>query len=412
VAGLVGHLVFQLAPAVREVGETPSARDYASYHYAVQAAADGLDPYDVGDLGRLSRAEKTRRTVQPYFYPPPFLLTQLWSLPLTLTQGYWGSLLLNEALLAGCLAVAVRAFGVGMPAVALLLTTFSPIPDNAWMGQANLIALFPALLGLALARTRPWAGGVLVGAAAMFKMSPALFLLWWALRREWRPVAAAVGTAVGLSLLTLPLVDLPTQVRFYTEVLPGFGRGDYHGLTVPISLPANHSVPDLFARLWPGPTPTSMSDRALLASRLVSLALLAGWAWRFWRPPPGADAAAEAACALGALTVLMVVLPAYTYEHHLVFLLLPVGLLLGLRPLWLVVPAWFFLAWPLDWLRWTQRFTGLDELLRESKFIAEALVFGLLLWGRSAPAASGARGAVPEAHPTVRPEAEAGHDGG
>lgn len=363
--GLLGHVLLQLAPAIREVRETPSARDYASYYYAVVEAARGGDPYDVAALGKLSRKDGTRRTVQPYFYPPPFLLTQVWALPLSLVQGYWGMLLLNELLLAGCLWLAVGAFGVPLPAVAALLWAYSPIPDNAWMGQANLIALFPALAGLAAARTRPWLGGVLVGAAAMFKMSPALFLLYWALRRQWRPVAAAVATAIGLTLLSLPLVNLSAQVEFYREVLPGFGRGDYHGLTVPISLPANHSVPDLFDRVWPGPTPTSMSAPALLASRVVTLLLLGAWAWRFRRP--GAEAAA-----LGALTILMTVLPAYTYEHHLVFLLLPVGLAATLVPLWVWIPLGFFLAWPLEWLRAAQQaLPALGDLLRESKFLAE-----------------------------------------
>ncbi len=364
--GLIGHAVLQLGPAIREVAETPSARDYASYYYAAVVAADGGDPYDVKALGKASRKDGTRRTVQPYFYPPPFLLTQVWALPLSLVQGYWASLVLNEALLAGSLWVCVSAFGVGMPAVALLLCTFTPIPDNAWMGQANLIALFPALLGLAIARKRPWLGGVLVGAAAMFKMSPALFLLYWAVRREWRPVLAAIATAIGLSVLTLPLVHFPYQLSFYRDVLPGFGTGDYHGLTVPISLPANHSVPDLYARLWPGPTPTSMSNTALLASRCSALLLLGAWVWRFRRP--GNEAAA-----LGALTILMTVLPAYTYEHHLVFLLLPVGLALGTLPLWAFVPAYFFLAWPLDWLRAVQQAApAIGDLLRESKTLAEA----------------------------------------
>ena len=375
--GLVGHAVFQLAPAIREVAQTPSARDYASYYYATVVAAEGGDPYDVRALGKASRSEGTRRTVQPYFYPPPFLLTQVWALPLTLAQGYWTSLVLNEALLAGSLWLCVSTFGVAMPAVALLLWTFSPIPDNAWMGQANLIALFPALAGLALARRHPWLGGVLVGAAAMFKMSPALFLLYWALRREWRPVLAAIITAVGLSVLTLPLVHLAYQIEFYRDVLPGFGKGDYHGLTVPISLPANHSVPDLYARLWPGPTPTSMSATALLASRLSTLALLGAWAWRFRRP-------GDEPAAIGALTLLMTVLPVYTYEHHLVFLLLPVGLAMGTVPGWVFAPLYFFLAWPLEWLRAAQQaLPPIGDLLRESKTLAEGGILLALFIARS-----------------------------
>ena len=45
-------------------------------------------------------------------------------------------------------------------------------------------------------------------------------------------------------------------------------------------------------------------------------------------PAPAASAGVAAdRCALGALTILMTILPVYTYEHHLVFLLLPVTVL-------------------------------------------------------------------------------------
>ena len=36
-------------------------------------------------------------------------------------------------------------------------------------------------------------------------------------------------------------------------MLPTFATGHYHGLTVRISLPANHSIPDLLNQVWPGP---------------------------------------------------------------------------------------------------------------------------------------------------------------
>ncbi len=55
----------------------------------------------------------------------------------------------------------------------------------------------------------PWSGpraaaAASWGAAAMAKMSPALYLVGWLSRRQWRPVVTAGGTAIGLSLLALP----------------------------------------------------------------------------------------------------------------------------------------------------------------------------------------------------------------
>jgi hypothetical protein len=379
VLGVLFHLWFGLRPAWERVVESPSGRDFASYYYAVQVAADGGDPYDTDRMEAMARAEHTRGSVHPYFYPPPFLLTMAWALPLPLANAYVGMLVVNELLLAATVVLCLTGFGVAPWAVALLLATYSPIPDNAWMGQANLLALVPALLGLAMAPRRPILGGVLVGVAGMLKMSPALFLLYWALKGKWRPVVAAVVTAIALSVATLPLVGLDAQLRFYTEILPGFSSGDYHGLTVPITLPANHSIPDLFNQLWPGPTKFRLSDAAQTGTLVATLAALALWAFRF-RGPATED---PDPAAIGALSVLMVVLPVYTYEHHLVFLLPALAIAATLRPGPAVLIVGFFLAWPLDWLRGAQKAVPvLAPLLKESKFLAEVGLFALLLAGR------------------------------
>ena len=54
--------------------------------------------------------------------------------------------------------------------LATLALCFTPITDNAKMGQANLLVLLAGVLGLWLR------SGVSVGVAAMAKMSPALYL--------------------------------------------------------------------------------------------------------------------------------------------------------------------------------------------------------------------------------------------
>jgi alpha-1,2-mannosyltransferase len=378
VLGIVAHLAFGLRPAWEKVTSAPSARDFASYYYAVQVAADGGDPYETSALDRAARADHTRKGVHPYFYPPPFLLAMTWALPLPLSSAYLGMLLLNELLLLGVVTVCIRSFNVAPWAAGLLLAAYSPIPDNAWMGQANLLALFPMLLGLAVAGKRPVAGGVLVGMAGMLKMSPALFLVYWVIQGRWRPVLAAMATAVGLSLLTLPLVGLDAQLRFYTEVLPGFPKGDYHGLTVPITLPANHSIPDLLNAVWPGPTRFRLSETAQAVGTAITLAMLAVWAYRF-RGPPARDPDPGA---VAALTVLMVITPVYTYEHHLVFLLPAVGVVLTRRAGPVVWLAAAMLACPLDWVRAAQSaLPWASAFIKEGKFVAELVVFWAALRG-------------------------------
>ncbi len=403
VIGLLGHLFVQAGPAWKKVHAGGAGRDFASYYSAADVALHGGDPYENPSLDAAAREDHTRKSVNPYFYPPPFLLTVSWIGPFSLQSAYEAWFFVNEALLFAVLAVGVVAFEVPVWAVAALLWTWSPIPDNAWMGQANLLALLPALLGLAVAKRRPVAGGILVGTAAMLKMSPALFLGWWLMQRNWRAVLAAMGTAVGLSLAALPLVGWAPTLRFYTEVLPGFSKGDYHGLKVPISLEANHSIPDLMDRAFPGPG-SILSETAQHASTAIVAVLLAIWAWRAWR-------ATEPAAVVGALAVLMVATPVYTYEHHLVFLLVAMGTAAGLA--WRRVVAdwrggrraaagavglalvftWFVLAWPLPMLRGAQAMLPKDLawVTRESKTLGEAALFAMLLWfaGRRTAGAAG-----------------------
>lgn len=401
VLGLVGHLLLQAIPAWRSIEKAPSARDFASYYYAVQVAEAGGDPYDTETMEKLARSERTRKQVHPFFYPPPFLVAMSWVAPFKLFSAYKAMFVLNEVLLFGCLGASMLFFGVPSWAIALLLWTWSPIPDNVWMGQANLLALLPALVGLGLAAKRPGLAGALVGTAAMLKMSPALFLLHWAIQRRWRAVGAAVGAAVAWSIVALPWAGIAEQSRFYLEILPGFGKGDYHGLTVPISLPANHSIPDLADRLFPNPG-RLLSDQARYASLGLTAVLLAAWAAR-------ARIAQHESAILGALTVLMVAIPVYTYEHHLVFLLATVGIAAGLvqraaamdkaaqRPYraaarWITLAlCWFFLAWPLPWLRGAQATfpTEWGWAFRESKTMAEAGLFLLLLVHARSPSAQG-----------------------
>ncbi len=355
-------------PAWNKVSKAKSGRDYATYHYAVAEALDGGDPYDTRALSKRARAEKTRKSVHPYFYPPPFLALMTWADLVDLATGYKSFFVLNQLALFGCLVVFRRWFGAPWVLLGVLALSFTPITDNAKMGQANVLVMLAAVAGL-------WrSSGALVGAAAMAKMSPALYLFAWVARRKWRPVMSAVLFAVLSSVLVLPLVGFDAQWRFYTDILPGFSSGHYHGLKVPISLPANHSIPDLFHQYWPGSDAQTLSSTAQWGSKLVTLLLLAGLTWiaRLRRDSLGN------AGVYGACTVLLLITPVYTYEHHLVMALFPAAvvgtaLLDGRLGRWgwvAAIPAYFFTAWPLYWLRPAQDVVpDLHWWLQESKFM-------------------------------------------
>jgi hypothetical protein len=70
-------------------------------------------------------------------------------------------------------------------------------------------------------------------------------------------------------------------------------------------------------QIWPG-TPAGLALPARLLSTLLAFGLLGGLAWLFREPQADRFARAAQASAFG---VLLLLLPVYTYEHHLVFAL-------------------------------------------------------------------------------------------
>ena len=78
VLGLLGHAIFQARPAWEKVSAGGGGRDFASYYYAAQVALEGGDPYDTPALSAAAVADHTRRSVHPFFYPPPFLFSVAW----------------------------------------------------------------------------------------------------------------------------------------------------------------------------------------------------------------------------------------------------------------------------------------------------------------------------------------------
>jgi len=402
---LVGHLALAVAPAWRGVERRQHGADFASYYYAVRAAEEGASPYERSNLERIARADQTRKRVNPFFYPPPFLLTVLWSARFDLHTAFEVWFWINE----GFLAVALfalwrwwRPLGPAVPAaLAAVAALASPIRANLVIGQANLVVFALVLLGMALAhplsgrrprRAAEIAGGALVGAACMLKMSPAFFVAWWLLRRRWLAVASAAAAALLLSVAALPVLSPAAQLYFYTDVLPGFSAGRYPELSLPVDLFGNHSLPNLLHEILGGGGALSAAGRVLARASLPAFA--AGLAWAFRREPADAMAIAGQFAAVAAAALLA---PVFTYEHHTIWLIpaaaVSAAALAAGRldwrwaiPIVLAAAAW---CWDLADLRaWAHRAGAAFAAIRELKFAAIAVFFAVSVCvGRSRPAA-------------------------
>ena len=389
---LAWHVAVVASPAWTSVAPDQSGRDFASYYYAVRVAGDGGDPWKRGALGAEAREDATRRGVHPFLYPPPFLATVWWTSAMQLGPAFHAWFWLDEIFaLAAALALwrAWRGLGPWIGAlVALVGALMTAVPNNHAMGQANFLPLaLVCAAWWAEEEDEPLFAGALVGIACMLKMSPALYVVVWLAQRKWRQVGAAVGVAVLVSLLTLPLVGPAHQLRFFVEVLPTFSSGGYNGLGVPINLFGNHSFPNLVDRVFPGDR-FGLAPTARWISTAFALVSVTALAWGFRHPTP--DPLARAARA-GAVGVLLLLVPVYTYEHHLVWafpaaIAAIVAILSGRLPEWvaaLVGAAVAILAFDLDILReitTLHKHTLLASFTAEAKTGALVVLLGVNAW--------------------------------
>jgi hypothetical protein len=377
-------------------GETGGA-DFASYYYAALEAMGGGSPYDVAALNDLAGRDSGEFfAVQPYFYPPPFLLLLSWVGELRLSESLRIWFVLNEVALVGLFFVLVTwgrklaDMNSSPVALAILALAFSgsTFAVNLSLGQANLFVMVAAITGVGCVENRrPWFGGGLVGLACIAKMSPALFILWWCLEGRWRAVAAACGAALLASVLVLPITGPEVQVLFYSEVLPGFASGDYNGLRMPVGIMGNHSIPNLFHQLLSDGPQLSAAARSF--SRVATIALLCGlgWSLRTGEPAEQPSDALGRAARVSLIAIALIVIPVFAYEHHLVwavpaFAVAGVAILEGrLARAWAAPLFISWLAWATDPALLREPYHALREVggpvasllglaLQEAKFVA------------------------------------------
>jgi alpha-1,2-mannosyltransferase len=154
---------------------------------------------------------------------------------------------------------------------------------------------------------RLWTAGTLagvgVGLAAAIKVTPALFIGYFVVTRQWRTAAVATGTALGATLVTFTVMG-SDAATYFTSIMLDTGRiGE-------VDATANQSLAGLLARLYDSPTtPTLM----WLAFALLLLAV--GLTRAITAHQEGDEVAAFTIVGLTANAVSPI-----SWSHHLVFL--------------------------------------------------------------------------------------------
>jgi alpha-1,2-mannosyltransferase len=125
-----------------------------------------------------------------------------------------------------------------------LLITFSffPVYYSLYMGQVNaLLFLCVALVLYFTRRGRPWCAGFFIALAALVKIFPAVLIVFFAARRQFKSVVAAMVSIIVLGAVSLTVCNASLYVTYMSQVLPRLAEGG--------AFYRNQGLGGLFARL-------------------------------------------------------------------------------------------------------------------------------------------------------------------
>ncbi|MFC8504250.1 glycosyltransferase 87 family protein [Pedococcus sp. NPDC057267] len=289
--------------------------DLEVYVAGGRAVLDGVDLYSVVVTNGLNG-------ILRFTYPP---FAAIIFVPLALLGAAAGFMFTAVSAVAYVVVVVLsgRSAGLSRWQTGFLLAlglALEPVQRTILFGQVNLVLMAMVLLDTLVARSR-WRG-VLLGLAAGVKLTPAVVIVWYLLRREYRAAATAAGTTA--MTVVVGWVLLPRDSRtFWFHTLTARGR-----FGPEVRLWGNQSVSavlDRATQLHDVPAPLLTALTATLSLVLMALAVLA--ARRAVRV--GNDLAALVAIGLGGLLVAPV-----SWTHHYVWVMPALAVLLGAK-------AWF-----------------------------------------------------------------------
>jgi alpha-1,2-mannosyltransferase len=311
--------------------------DLDVYREAGRYALHHRDPYSPGFGDSL-------RIKLPFTYPPfaALLLIPLALVPKTPLLVGWTALCVGLLIVLTFLAVrpALLARGwthpVVLAAAAGVLVWAVPVAQTISYGQVNLILVAACLLDCGVSPLVPAnRRGVLVGIATAIKLTPGIFIVYFAVTRQWAAAARASATAAVCALVAFVVYPGPSREYWLHLVFDAKRPGSpaYYG---------NQSLLSLLERL-----------HVVWLWLPLGLALGGVGLWRAARAHrAGAEVTAVALVGLTALVVSPI-----SWQHHGVWIVLAAGALIvwatTLRRAAVAALGFGLFLFPLDF--WGQR---------------------------------------------------------
>lgn len=265
----------------------------------------------------------------PFTYPPAAAIIFA---PLSLIPFALASTLITAATVVSLLVVlylAVRSLGLKVAggdrwlllgALLPLALLIEPVRQTLGFGQVNVLLMVLVALDC-LTTTKRWPRGVLIGLAAAVKLTPAAFILFFVVRRDWRGAAYTIAGFVVVTALGF-ILDPHDSVLYWTKLV--FNSGRIGG----IDYAGNQSLLAVITRAHVPASMTTVVWGLLVIATLVVAAI--GMRRAF--------TAGQVVFALGLNAVAELLCSPISWSHHWVWAA-PLFLSLG-------VLAWRTKAWP------------------------------------------------------------------
>lgn len=210
-----------------------------------------------------------------------------------------------------------RRLALGLAPWAALAASelLEPFRETLYEGQVNAVLMALVALDVLAVPESSRLRGVLCAVAASFKLTPAIALAVFLIRREWRAAATMAGTAAGITAACW-LADPESSWRFFASAMldpSRTGFAEYAG---------NQNLRGTIARLLPEPWWTP------LWAVCAALVLAGGWLvcrrlerLRATDGPAHCDQGVILALELGAVMVTGLLVSPVSWSHHWVWAL-------------------------------------------------------------------------------------------
>ena len=212
--------------------------DFPNYYMAARLVHEGYDTSRMYEWTWIER-EKDHRGVDDRVIGllpiTPFSTLAVWPIaelkPLT-AKHVW--IVFNLLLLIPMAWMLRRMTGLSYARIVLVFALSFPLQRNLLYGQFYVLLLL-MIVAACWCWLRGWqvAAGVLVAVAAGCKVFPALLLVWFLRRRQWRALLSAliaVAACVGISVAVFGVAANRTWLE---EILPWVTRGEGLGTYIP-----------------------------------------------------------------------------------------------------------------------------------------------------------------------------------